>query len=81
MLDGLAHIVFHNLCAKARASVENPPCLKNGLEHFSLMNQRVYDRFVRLRTILSTKNVKKPAELAGWNAASTLLKFSSGKFP
>jgi hypothetical protein len=60
---GLAHIVFHSLCAKPPGPVDNPGCLKNGLGNFSLMNQGVYDCYVRLRTILSTKNVKKQVRL------------------
>jgi hypothetical protein len=63
------------------AGVENPPCLKNGLGHFFLMNQGVYGSYVCLRTILSTKNVKKRTGLKGRNRGTALLKFSSGKFP
>jgi hypothetical protein len=58
---GLAHIVFHSLCAQLAGRTDKPWCPKNGLDQFSLMNQGVYHCCVRLRTILSTKNVKKKA--------------------
>lgn len=61
LLTALAHIVFHSLCAKSGARRNNPSCLKIGLNNFSLTNQGVWLSYVRLRTILSTKNVKKRA--------------------
>lgn len=62
MPAGLAHIVFHSLCAKPGQAGNNSSCLKNGLKNFFLTNQGVWDRYVCLRTILSTKNVKKRTE-------------------
>jgi hypothetical protein len=58
-----AHIVFHSLCAKQSGCGNNPPCLKFRLKSFSITNQGLEQRCARLRTILSTKNVKKRAEL------------------
>lgn len=64
--DWLAHIVFHSLCAKPSLGTRtnllrciNTNCLKLVQEAFSLINQRACSCCVRLRTILSTKNVKK----------------------
>jgi hypothetical protein len=45
------------------------------------MNQGVYARKGRLRTILSTKNVKKRAEREERPGQALLLNFSSRKFP
>ncbi len=66
--DRLAHIVFHSLCAKPSLSTRtgllrwlNTSCLKLVQETFSLINQSAWSCCVRLRTILSTKNVKKVA--------------------
>lgn len=44
-------------------------CLKNVLRFLFLRNQRLRVRFVRLRTILSTKNVKKERVVVELNPA------------
>ena len=44
------------------AGVDKSACTKNGLRNFFFANQTFMVKFVRLRTILSTKNVQKISE-------------------
>jgi hypothetical protein len=75
-----AHIVFHRLCAKLEHNVDKAPCLKNGLRNFSLTNQRPWRRCVRLRTILSTKNVQRRARAGDWSRVVRCLIFEHCNF-
>ena len=64
---------FSTVCVKnpadGRPDTWISTCPKNGREFFCSKNQRLRVRFVRLRTILSTKNVKKEGVVVGLNLA------------
>jgi hypothetical protein len=62
VIDALAHIVFHSFCEKFRPVTQGhrqAACSKNRRRTLYLANQLFRVRFLRLRTILSTKNVHK----------------------